>query len=211
MPDQSYEDDHKEDNSDKVGFGFGPRVGDQKSYNMPAELDNISSVMQTFHNPTTPMKIVCCHTALNLIPPVSTIPGVQLYRVDYSNTAYHDTLAQIWREKERFINVEHDITVSEDRLKEIWDCNQPWCAIPFPYSPPHHDYLVDTGLGCAKFSEILMQLLPNLFLQSEALGDFVTYPSRHWKVVDIRLSLRLRDDRFHPHIHLPPVDHVHIQ
>lgn len=155
------------------------------------------------------MKIVCCHTALNLIPPVSAIEGVKFYRVDSSDTAYHDTLAQIWREKETFINVEHDVTVSKDRLQEIWDCNQPWCTIPYPYSPPHHDYLVSEGLGVAKFSSVLQKYLPNLLLDSEALGDWLTYPPKHWKVVDVRILLGLRQYRFHPHVHLPSVTHIH--
>ena len=108
--------------------------------------------------------------------------------VKFSDYAYFELVAQLWREQQDFGIVEHDIKVGSDTLSGMETCVELWCAAPYPYLNGTY-----AGLGCARFRSQLMVEIPELMDEVALMGND-DHPPRHWCVVDgfmqIRLALR---------------------
>jgi len=105
--------------------------------------------------------------------------------------AYWRLLCELWKAGETFIIVEHDIVPGPGTLQAMWDCEQPWCAYPYPVGTPWET----PCLGCSKFDARLMEWFPNLMekVGSTYLGyyDGERIEGRHWFRMDMAISLWL--------------------
>lgn len=166
------------------------------------------------------LKILRCYAgdaALKLIVPLSGAShnlDEHYYDVSDSTESYHAIFVKEWALGQRFINIEQDMTVEVERLKEIWDCPKPWCTIPYFHLKEQEQtpQLTTTyGLGVAKFHESLMRFYPTLIMDTEkdALTDMHQHPPRHWIVLADRIANRLRSYGYVQHVHWPVCQHEH--
>lgn len=121
--------------------------------------------------------------------------------VSASHNAYFDFLQGVWRREETFCIVEQDVLPTLDDLKEIEDCQHPWCVCPYP-GPGVIFY---ESLGCTKFDTELMIRIPDLFDRViRRLG------TRHWySGIDQGIAYVLKQSGIHPHHH-GLVTHLHL-
>lgn len=108
------------------------------------------------------------------------------------DTAYGALLAYWWLSRESFVVVEHDIAIHDTVLPQFEECQQPWCT--FPYSGGHE--LLTNGLGCARFAGSFTSA-------HRDVADALT--ASPWWCLDTVIAEALGA----PHVHQPPVSHVH--
>lgn len=126
-----------------------------------------------------------------------------------STLAYSELLAELWREAEDFLVVEHDIELTAEALREALECPCEWSTSPFP-SPGPSPFTM--SLGCTRFRKSLMEQLPQAVDRANRIDDSGSVcPPGHWKLLDARLYSVLRGtapDLRSPHLH-SPVPHHH--
>lgn len=101
------------------------------------------------------------------------------FAVNGDDSAYFQALAEKWATGAGFVNVEHDILVTDVAVCNLAACSQDWCAAPYPYL----NRPLQFGLGCVKFAPELIGRHPAMF------GDISTWhnakhPPRHWCTLD---------------------------
>lgn len=109
--------------------------------------------------------------------------------------AYWRLLSDQWRKGGKFLVVEHDILPWPGALRELWDCPEPWCSMP---------YYLQSGIGyafgCTKFDPARMP----------EMAEALTVVDRYWYNLDTSLISYVRDTfgvKVHHHPG-PPVIHV---
>lgn len=97
---------------------------------------------------------------------------------------------------EPFIVVEHDIVVRPETLRELRDCPEDWCAMPYPYLNDEEAW----GMGCVKFTDRLIVRNHQMFLDIGLASDAL-HPPRHWCTMDARIwaYLNARGEKRHDH------------
>ena len=127
---------------------------------------------------------------------------------------YWRLLKELWTSGEPFIILEQDMIPWPGALKQLWDCEEEWCAFPYKLS---HDNGFTCALGCTKFGSQLTQRLPNA-LDLLAEGHTTLFWARdgitkHWLGLDSRLAMTIykkADRNGWPHRHEPPVIHLNL-
>jgi hypothetical protein len=112
--------------------------------------------------------------------------------------SYWELLEGLWKTKETFIIVEHDIVVWPGALTELINCPHLWCTFPY-YSSVGW---IEDGLGCTKFSGKFTRLEPKFL--------YNPYPeccqhTRHYCGLDRTIAHKMESIRFKPHVHHPGV------
>lgn len=103
---------------------------------------------------------------------------------------YGSHFSDLWNEGKPFIVVEHDIVPWPGALKELWECDQPWCGYPFP-QPDHN---LANGFGVAKYR-------PRGSAPEE-------WPETEWRYLDGAVVPVLHERIGRIHLHGPPVAHA---
>lgn len=124
--------------------------------------------------------------------------GTRLVDTGTDDEAYWRLLRDLWVDRKTFVIVEHDIIATEAQLTEMEACPAEWCAAPYPFEA-WPDLL---GLGCAKFSQGLMEAVPDALERVSRYTDKV-HPARHWCALDSRLSAVLLESGKKRHVHSP--------
>lgn len=120
-----------------------------------------------------------------------------------SDEAYWRLLGEYWADGETFINVEHDVVVRPDTLRELENCPKDWCAFSVPYLGGHY-----AGLACVKFGEALLRGLPDALDRAGKMFNG-NHPPRHWCTLDHFLQREvLPGAGFIRHEHEPPLRHI---
>lgn len=124
------------------------------------------------------------------------------WNVGDTDSAYFDLLARLWRARESFIIIEHDIIVTAAAIAGLIDCPMKWCTCPYPW----YDSMLH-GLGCTKFDHEIMQDFPSLF---DNIADIATdvHPAKHWCNIDDRINRYMGERRRNAHRHDTPVEHL---
>jgi predicted O-methyltransferase YrrM len=117
--------------------------------------------------------------------------------------AYHNLIAEFWREARTFITLEQDIVPTAEQVNELLTCAEPWCAFEYDY-PPFGLY---AGMGFAKFSSTLLRDEPRA-LDITANWSDAKHPAKHWCRVDGYLKQYLYSQGHVQHIH-GQVEHLH--
>ncbi len=139
--------------------------------------------------------------ALDALTQVTT-EDVETEYVGGNDTDYFDLLARLWREREPFIVVEHDIIVTEAAITGLLECQHAWCSCPYQwYTATLH------GLGCSKFDLQIMQDFPDLFDEVAKLNTDM-HPARHWCSLDGRIRQYLGRNGVNDHLHSTVVGHL---
>lgn len=111
---------------------------------------------------------------------------------------YYRLLSTLWREKEGFLVVEHDIVVWPGAIQQLIDCPEPWCAMPY-YSAVGW---IEDGLGCTKFGPSLLQQYPAAL--KEPFPTCCSH-SKHYCGLDRLIAHRLEKLGVLVHVHGPAV------
>ncbi len=105
--------------------------------------------------------------------------------------------------------VEQDVILHERACPELDACPQDWCLLPYPH--PGAGGLLETGLGCTRFSSAFQQQVP---LEDVAAIDGNCprcdgAPDKYkcWAHLDGRIEQAARKAGFAPHVHGPAVGH----
>lgn len=110
--------------------------------------------------------------------------------------AYGDSLARLWAEGEPFINLEPDVAPWPGALTQMWNCPEPWCAMPIIV----HGAVNERNLGCVKFSAEFIREHKDLW-ESYPRNDVFD-----WKSLDSWLYANLCPTLHHRHF--PPALHM---
>ena len=102
---------------------------------------------------------------------------------------YGDALAELWARGEGFINLEHDVAPWPGALTQMWDCSEPWCAMPLMV----HKCINETNLGCMKFSAAFIAEYKDLWSSYPRNAIF------DWRSLDAWLYGRVQPRRHHRH------------
>lgn len=120
-------------------------------------------------------------------------------------TDYHDLIERLWGEGGTFVNVEADIVPWHGALRQLWLCQQDWCAFPYPMGAAGEHW----SLGCTKFSARLIARCPEALRLAGRIDDDGVALRKHWIRLDTRLMRILTQAyRETPHIHGPAVGHL---
>lgn len=119
-----------------------------------------------------------------------------------TQSAYHETLAELWRAGEAFTVVEQDIVVWPGALAVLEACPEPWCGFAYELSTGYGAYL-----GCTRFSQALLREHVGVFEGVDHLRPDGT-PPRYWGRLDTRLKQVLETEGLRMHIHWPVVGHL---
>lgn len=121
--------------------------------------------------------------------------------------AYGRLLAAEWALGKGFINVEHDVVLRPDTIALLTACPFQWCTWAYPFHDPALAPLVISDrLGCVKFSETLVQAIPDVMILAAA----IQYTGRDWMTLDRRVVAVLRHQYgLWPHVHgiWDPLEH----
>jgi hypothetical protein len=92
-------------------------------------------------------------------------------------SAYLDYFRDRWADRRPFVNVEHDMLVTVDQVRQLENCEQPWCAFGYDGGVGQFPWL-----GCARFRPELMELLPSVW---DELHGWVHAPASDpvWRLV----------------------------
>lgn len=116
---------------------------------------------------------------------------------------YGELLAQLWREGQGFVLVEHDVVPWPTAVTGLISCPFHWCCFQYPMNtgtPYGEPDCLGKSLGLVKFGPHLLLRFPDLWKAWEGVP---------WWVVDGHLEPALRNAHMVTvHQHLPPVAHV---
>lgn len=132
---------------------------------------------------------------------------VVFHDVTGSDTAYAELLVRLWQEGEAFAIVEHDVVVRPDVLQAFDACPEPYCAFPYELG-----LYVAPALGCTRFRAELLERIPDAAERAARTPSVWGAPG-HWRQLDVALlGWVLRDEEgLQPHVHVPPVEHLHAE
>jgi hypothetical protein len=131
-----------------------------------------------------------------------------------SDDAYYKLLADCWAERETFVLLEQDKMPAPFALRDLYDCESPWCTYPVPMA--HNGQPCDfCSLSCTKFGSELISAAPDL-MERVAKLDMGRGP-KHWDRLDMSMALEcaraLGRMRLNPQVHWHPagmVGHEHL-
>jgi len=112
-----------------------------------------------------------------------------------TNDAYGRMLADLWREGEGFIMLEHDIIPPPGALIRLAMCSEPWCTHAYP-GPQ-----LFMSIGVTKITADAIRRAPHLYQAWE--GQF-------WGAVDAHMIPALHA-HFPLHGHFPPFRHTRFE
>ena len=159
------------------------------------------------------------HSAASEVPPKVLVPFTALRAetitalgesdIEYElvarpitdDTGYFMALDENWtptltHEVQPFIVVEHDIIIRPETLRELRDCPEDWCSIPYPYLDKPEAW----GMGCVKFTDRLIVRNYSMFRDLAPVGDAL-HPPMHWCIIDWRIwqYLTAKGEQRHDH------------
>lgn len=124
--------------------------------------------------------------------------------VSSSDTAYFESLCDIWGRGETFATLEHDIVCRLDIVNAFESCPEPWCV--FGYTNMCHEACMESWrneLGCTRFRSEILTKVPG------AMSAIEDGPLRDFHNVCDGLGNNLREAGYTHHWHNPPVEHNH--
>ena len=148
-------------------------------------------------------RVLCPYTTLHRAT-VSSLathaPSAELIDVSGSDFDYFAAVLERWTGDVDLIIVEHDQEIHGDVLPSFAACRRPWCV--FPYDHMSMGNLLDSGLGCVRFTAELQQAVP-----FAALLDTEAPVPGSWRHLDGQIAALLDDAGIERHVHGPPIIH----
>lgn len=152
------------------------------------------------------MRVLACYNGDSLRPETyrALVKYVPLGTLELVNVA--GNVSNYWRQfRARWIGefdlmtVEQDNVITAEMIPSFAMCDEPWCVYAYE-GPPHMDELMDTALGCTRFTAALQQAVP---VKEISESDYFS-----WQFIDYRLSVVLQQKGYKPHVH-GEVKHLH--
>lgn len=121
--------------------------------------------------------------------------------VSRSEWDYWELVRQLWRGGQTFVLVEQDMAPSRAQVDNLFWCPERWCV---------HDYRVQQGTGADIAPWVGMGVVKwsvELMAQEPDLVENISQTT--WSRLDETLGRALLAHGYAPHIHEPPVEHLH--
>lgn len=111
---------------------------------------------------------------------------------------YGAFFAARWRERQTFVNVEHDVVPWPGAIESLLDCPERWCAFNY-HLPCHRTGGIGTAgpLGCVKLSAEFIAATPTMWDEP-----------CDWRVCDVRVRDVANPAGLTVHEHTPGVVHA---
>lgn len=173
------------------------------------------------------MRVICCYTRVrqsgrSSFHPLTEAalkryaPQTEWIDVSGSADAYARSLCRLWTEGDGFLNVEHDIEINAQTIRQAVYCPQLWCIWPYlgpgfqHHNLPAQDAFLYRSLGCVRFHRKLLLAEPDLMLKATGISHGEEFRPAHWIRMDAEVSPLLLGRGYQPHIHWPQVIHHHL-
>lgn len=162
------------------------------------------------------MRVICCYTseihpkALGALaryaPEAEIVETKGLF-------GYNDAIASRWDGSSDLVVVEGDKEITAEVLPSFARCDHPWCVYSYGVYPEPYRREIDFGLGCAKFSAEVQQIVkPSEFLTRDP--ECLPYPCPDcggegcWRYLDSRIMFAMLFRGIESHVH-GQVEHHH--
>jgi hypothetical protein len=126
-----------------------------------------------------------------------------------SDDAYFRVIEDHWAERESFVLLEQDKIPAPFALRDLYDCESPWCTYPVPMA--HNGEPCDfVSLSCTKFSAELINIAPDLM--ERVAKHNMGFGCKHWCRLDMAMALECARAIRKPTAHWHPagmVGHEH--
>ena len=160
------------------------------------------------------MKIVVPYVRLNSKTATAVLeefqPGDEIIWGDTSasDSAYFQLLLEHWRKGDTFVNLEQDKIPAPGALREIYECDHPWCT--YPHLAHQGDWVAEQPtLGCTKFRADVMAGYPNLIEMAGRLD--IGLGAYHWQRLDMLITAGLMWAVGNCHVHeFGQLEHEHV-
>jgi hypothetical protein len=119
---------------------------------------------------------------------------------------YADLLETRWRDADGWLNVEHDIELTADALREAIECPCLWSTSQYQ----GENGLITHALGCTRFRADLIRAVPDAMARARRDASFGRGQYLdHWLHIDSKLAAVLLGEGYEPHVH-SEVPHHHV-
>lgn len=153
------------------------------------------------------MRVLACYNGSSLRPEtyrslVKYVPVGSLEMVNVSGNIsnYWRQFRARWLGEFDLMTVEQDNVITAEMIPSFSMCDEPWCVYAYE-GPPHMEgELMDTALGCTRFTAALQKAVPAKEISE---SDYFS-----WQFIDYRLSVVLQQKGYRPHVH-GEVQHLH--
>ena len=132
------------------------------------------------------------------------VPDAERIDVSGDEFAYGRLLAELWRDGDSFLIIEHDIEATIRALEEARCCGCPWGANPYRHG---RSGLLREALGFTRFSSDLLRDFPDAVERSDEIKVQERGPD--WLYLDGRLHATLVAAGYAVHMHRAEVGHHH--
>lgn len=153
------------------------------------------------------MKVICCYSS-DVNPLTRQALSLYASDVEYVETkglfGYNKAIESRWTGNTDLVVIEQDKEITADVIPSFDDCNKPWCMYTYFNFPEPYTRECLVGLGCAKFSAELQQLVsPSEFLTGDS--DWIQCPLCNgagcWQNLDSRIAFAIMNHQIAPHYH----------
>lgn len=141
---------------------------------------------------------VCYFFSSDFPEAVAALPsGTEMIYTGDSDFTWWNEFRSRWGRGEDIVTVDQDVILVPDVVQQFDACPQPWCVFPYSYGP---DQLLCHSCGCTRFRSSVQ--VPLRYGDNDHL---------HWCSYDgaIRDTMVDRAGLSHPHVHFPPLRHLH--
>jgi hypothetical protein len=123
-------------------------------------------------------------------------PGTEMINTSRDEWAWWNAFRTRWGQGADLVTVDQDVVLVSDVVTQFDACPQPWCVFPYSYGP---EQLLCHSMGCTRFRAAIQYPLRH--------GD----RELHWSEYDGAVRQTLTEDNGlpHPHVHFPPLRHLH--
>jgi hypothetical protein len=115
-----------------------------------------------------------------------------------ADDSYYQLLVELWRGRETFALVEHDIIPWPGALQQLENCPEAWCTFPYYCSVGW----IEDGLGCVKFGKELLVSHPSFL--DEPFPPCCNH-TKYYCGLDRLIAHRCEQLGIAPHVHAPGV------
>ena len=120
---------------------------------------------------------------------VDELDDVRWCDTSSDESAYYRLLCDLWGEGETFVILEQDKIPDQRALRDLYDCDSPWCSYPHLMADGAEIPITQPTLGCTKFGADVMAKWPDLVERSGRLN--VGLGAQHWGRLDMAITAGL--------------------
>lgn len=122
-------------------------------------------------------------------------PGTELIYTGVTPYDWWNEFRVRWGTGDDIVTIDQDVVLVPDVVQQFDACPEPWCVFPYPY---WHDQFLCHSCGCTRFRKEVQGALRHADMEMT------------WNHYDGDIRSTMHDQGYgHPHVHFPPLRHLH--